>query len=104
MKHLRKFEEIEYRDMLAAQTKARQDFEKAEEEGIEQRRKKTSGKYLPELEVDARKRLSTSKEEDERRVIVQKVIDGLVADLNNNTGYQSFKEELLTFLGEFPKE
>ena len=46
MKHLRKFEEIEYRDMLAAQTKARQDFEKAEEEGIEQRRKKTSGKYL----------------------------------------------------------
>ena len=104
MKHLRKFEEIEYRDMLAAQTKARQDFEKAEEEGIEQRRKEASDKYSQELEGDTKKRRLSSQEEDERRDIVQKVIDGLVADLNNNTGYQSFKEELLTFLGEFPKE
>jgi len=104
MKHLRKFEELEYKDMLASQTKARQDFEKAEDEKIEQRRKEASGKYLPELEGDTKKRQLSSQEENERRDIVQKVIDGLVADLNNNPGYQSFKEELLAFLGEFPKE
>jgi len=104
MKHLRKFEELEYKDMLAAQTKARQDFEKAEEERIEQKRKETQGKYLPELEAETKKRITTDKTEDERREIVQKVIDGLVKDLNNNPGYQSFKEELLAFLNEFPKE
>lgn len=104
MKHLQKFEELEYQDKLAAETKLRQDFEKAEEERIEQKRKEISGKYLPELEADAKKRQLSSKEEDERREIVQRVIDGLVADLNNNPGYQSFKEELLAFLDEFPKE
>lgn len=104
MRHLRKFEELEYKDMLVSQNKARQDFEKAEDEKIEQRRKETSGKYLQELEGDTKKRKLSSQEEDERRDIVQKVIDGLVADLNNNPGYQSFKEELLAFLGEFPKE
>ena len=104
MKHLRKFEELEYKDMLAAQTTARQDFEKAEEERIEQKRKETSGKYLPELQAQSDKRISSDKIELERREIVQKVIDGLVKDLNNDPGYQSFKEELLAFLGEFPKE
>mgnify|MGYP003334618531 CR=1 FL=1 len=104
MKHLRKFEELEYKDMLAAQTKARQDFEKSEQEKIEQRRKETQGKYLPELEAETKKRVSSDKAEEERREIVQKVIDGLVKDLNNHAGYQSFKEELLAFLNEFPKE
>jgi len=104
MKHLRKFEELEYRDMLAAQTKARQDFEKSEEERIEKKRKEISGKYLGELEAESKKRKIESSIESERREIVQKVIDGLVADLNNNPGYQSFKEELLAFLSEFPKE
>ena len=104
MKHLRKFEELEYKDMLAAQTKARQDFEKSEEERIEQKRKEMSGKFLPEIESDIKKRKLSTQEGNERREIVQKVIDGLVADLNNNPGYQSFKEELLAFLGEFPKE
>jgi hypothetical protein len=90
--------------MLAAQTKARQDFEKSEEERIEQKRKELSGKYLPEIETDMKKRRIGSSVEGERREIVQKVIDGLVADLNNDPGYQSFKEELLAFLSEFPKE
>jgi hypothetical protein len=103
MKHLQKFEDLDYKSKLAAETKLRQDFEKSEDEKIEQRRKETSDKYLSELEANNKKRQS-SQEEDERRDIVQKVIDGLVADLNNNPGYQSFKEELLTFLGEFPKE
>jgi hypothetical protein len=104
MKHLQKFEDLDYKSKLAAETKLRQDFEKSEDEKIEQRRKETSGRYLPELEAGSKKRQLSSQEEDERKEIVQKVIDGLVADLNNNPGYQSFKEELLTFLGEFPKE
>jgi len=104
MKHLRKFEELEYKDVLAAQANARQDFEKAEDERIEQRRKETSGKYLPELQAQTDKRISSSKTELERKEIVQKVVDGLLKDLNSDPGYQSFKEELLIFLGEFPKE
>ena len=71
MKHLRKFEDADYMDMLASQKKSRENLEN--------------------IEI-------------ERKEIVQKVIDGLIADLNNNPGYQSFKEELLAFLDEFPKE
>lgn len=104
MKHLRKFEELEYKDILASQTKSRQDFEKVEDDKIEKRKKENSDKYSSELESDAKERILTSKEENERKDIIQKVVDGLVADLNNNPGYQSFKEELLSFLGEFPKE
>jgi len=104
MKHLQKFEELEYKDKLAAETKLRQDYERDEEERIEQKRKEISGKYLPKVEDDVRKSQLSSNIEFERKEIVQKVIDGLVADLNNNPGFQSFKEELLAFLGEFPKE
>lgn len=98
MKHLRKFEDADYMDMLASQKKSREDFEKSEEERIEQLRKQTTRKILK----DDNPRISDV--EIERKEIVQKVIDGLTADLNNNPGYQSFKEELLAFLDEFPKE
>lgn len=41
---------------------------------------------------------------NERREIVQRIIDGLVKDQNNHPGYKSFKEELEDFLNSFPKE
>jgi uncharacterized protein with gpF-like domain len=102
MRHLRKFEDIDYKDKLASEMKARQEFEKSEEERIEKLRKDNSNKYRSEFESS--KKRHSSDVEMERTRIVQKVIDGLVADLNNNPGYQSFKEELLSFLDEFPKE
>jgi Glu-tRNA(Gln) amidotransferase subunit E-like FAD-binding protein len=102
MKHLRKFEELEYKDMLAAQTTARQDFEKAEEERIEQKRKETSGKYLPELQAQSDKRISSDKIELERREIVQKVID------SNPSVVATFKggkeNAIMSLVGQIMKE
>lgn len=103
MKHLRKFEDLDYKDMLVAQSKSKQEYEKSQEEEIEKRRRE-GGKYLPELQEETKKRKSSELEEEERNEIIQKVIDGLTADMRNNPGYQSFKEELLAFLDEFPKE
>jgi hypothetical protein len=97
MKHLRKFEDADYMDMLASQKKNREDFEKSEEERIEQLRKQNR-----KILKDGNPRISDV--EIERKEIIQKVVDGLLADLSNNPGYQSFKEELLSFLDEFPKE
>jgi hypothetical protein len=104
MKHLRKFEDLDYKDKLAAETKLRQDFEKSEEEETERKRGELGGKFLPEIQKDSQKRKSSELEEEERGVIIQRVIDGLKFDMRNNPGYQSFKEELLAFLDEFPKE
>lgn len=98
MKHLKKFEDADYMDMLASQKRSREDFDKSEEERIEQLRKQNVRKSLK----DENPRISDV--EIERKEIIQKVIDGLTSDLNNNPGYQSFKEELLAFLDEFPKE
>jgi hypothetical protein len=102
MKQIKKFEDFDFKDKLAAEMKARQEFEKEESERIEKNRKDMSDKYRSEFETSSKKRHSSV--EMERTRIVQKVIDGLVADLNNTPGYQSFKEELLSFLDEFPKE
>lgn len=104
MKHLRKFEDADYRDKLASEYKARQDFEKAEEERMEQRRKELADKYADEMAEEKRKRTSQGDPVTERREIVHKVTDFLVKQLNNEPGYESFKEELLAFLNEFPKE
>jgi len=103
MKHLRKFENSDYREMQAAQFRARQDFEKAEDERIEKKRKELSDKYNIEKREEEIKRKSVDPER-ERREIVHRVTDLLVKDLNKKVGYESFKEELLSFLDEFPKE
>ncbi len=104
MKHLRKFEELDYKAKLAAETKIRQDYERSEEERVSKKRSETEGKYLSQLKDEKVARESDDKSTSDRKAIIQKVIDGIVKDQNNDPGYQTFKEELLIFLSEFPKE
>lgn len=109
MKHLKTFEDLDYRGQIEAENKFRRSREELRDNQIEQRRKETTGKYLPELMADKKKR---DEEFDKtgpgaiynRKVIVDKVVTGLMNDLNKVPGYQSFREELLAFLDEFPKE
>ena len=103
MKHLRKWNE-DYLSKLKGEKQLSKDFERGDEERIASARSEHSGKHLPKLKSDKENREGTSSKETEKKEIVQKVIDGLTAQLNNKPGYASFKQELLTFLGEFPKE
>jgi len=95
---------MDYLDSLKADKKNKADYEESKEKQIEDLRKKTTGKHLPKLVSDKIERESSDLMVGDRKQIVDRVIDGLVKDGNNNPGYQSFKEELLAFLDEFPKE
>lgn len=104
MKHIRKFEDLTYLDTLKGEKELRDKFSKSEEDRIDRTRSEVTGKHLDKLANDSKRDRTISKEEEERKEIVQRVIDGLTGDLNKNPGYMSFKEELLAFLDEFPKE
>ena len=55
MKHIRKFEELDYRELLAQQSKLRQEMEKSRQEEIEKNRKELSGKRLSEISAEVEK-------------------------------------------------
>lgn len=109
MNHLKKYEELDYRGQIEAENNLRRTIEDENTKNIEKKREEMNGKYLPQLLDDKKKR------DDEfnttgpgavysRKMIIDKVVDGLMKDLNKAPGYQSFREELLDFLNEFPKE
>lgn len=103
MKHLQKFEEVSHLDRLKKEKELRDSFEDETFRQKEEESRKRSGKFLPNLQDEAR-RPKAIDIELERKEILQMVTDGLLADLNMDPGYRSFKEELLDFLKEFPKE
>lgn len=93
MKHIRKFEDVDFLSKLKSDKKNREDFELE----IDKRNTEKLNKSVrPERKEDI--------VEKERKEIVQRVIDGLLRDLKNDSGFRSFKEELVMFLDEFPKE
>lgn len=103
MKYIQKFENNDYLSQLAKEKKLREDFLKSKDDEIENLRKNNSGNYLPELIKDKKVREGSNTIKD-RKEIVNKVLDFLVNDLNKKPGFESFKEELISFLNEFPKE
>jgi len=104
MKHLKKFEDLSHLDLLAQENELRKNREDLHRQGLETASKSKQGQHLPKLASDKIAREVSNAKVEDRKQIVDRVIDGLVKDGNNNPGYQSFKEELLAFLDEFPKE
>jgi hypothetical protein len=104
MKHIKKFENLDFKSKLEIEKKIKDEFEKASQERTEEIRSNLSGKHLPKIQIENEEKDKQFFVTKERREITQRVIDGLVNDLNNKPGWLSFKEELLAFLDEFPKE
>jgi len=104
MKHLKKFEDLSHLDLIAQENEIRNKREELHRQELETASKSKQGQYLSKLAADKNTREIGNAMVDDRKKIVDRVIDGLVKDGNNNPGYQSFKEELLAFLDEFPKE
>jgi hypothetical protein len=104
MKHIKRFESLDFKSKLEMEKKLKDKFEKDSDFRKEDLRKELSGKHLPNIQKENDERDKEFFYVKERREITQRVIDGLVNDLNNKPGWLSFKEELLSFLDEFPKE
>jgi hypothetical protein len=99
MKHLSKFnEELDYKRQLELQKKAREEFEKARLEEIENRRKQTSGKYLSELEEKSMKQKQLDEQVEERKVLADRTIQGI---LSSQHGKTDFKDRLIELLNDY---
>lgn len=102
MNYLRKFEDLDHLGYLKAEQELRKKADAFQDKETDRKRMELTGKHLDKLRADS----AESKKDylKERQEIVQNVIDGLTANLNNHPGYQSFRDELLDFLKGFPKE
>ena len=92
MKHIKSYnEELDYLDSLRLQTKAREDFERRKgEEGH-------SGNHLSKLETDRRIKITTDQIIEERRILADRVIQGILA---SERGKSNFKNKLIELLEE----
>lgn len=105
MKHIKKFEDVSYRDSINAEIEARKQREKAEEERIAKMRAQSEeGKYLSKLQADAKQRQASFDTDYSNRFLLSKVRDFIQNDERGVSGFESFKEELEEFLKGFPNE
>lgn len=104
MKHLRKFEDLDYKELLAQQSKLKQDLEKAKQEEIERMRQEIAGKRLSQLADESQKQ---KKKEDifkERQDLTHLLVQSLIYSEMNKPGFEDFKENFKKFLQDYPLE
>ena len=104
MKHLKKFEDKSHLDFISQENEIRRHREDLHRNKLEDASKEKQGKYLPKLASEKSERENINSMVEDRKQIVDRVIEGLRKDSINHPGYQSFKDELLSLLSEFPKE
>lgn len=104
MKHLKKFEDIDYKELLAQQAKLRQELDKSKQEEVERLRKEMGGKRLSELSAEAEKSKHKSEALRDRQELTHLVIQSLIYSEMNKNGFENFKNDLKEFLNNYPLE
>lgn len=99
MKHLKKFEDLDYLTMLKNQKQLQDQMSAARESEIE--RSRQSG-YLSKLTSDAQKSSQFEKTVEERRELTHLVVQSLIYSEQNREGFDSFKEDLKNLLNSYP--
>lgn len=102
MKHLIKFEELDYKELLAQQSRLKSELEKSREADIEKRRREISGQTLSKLADESEKSKNFEKNLAERQNLTHIVIQSLIFSEQNKPGFENFKKELSLFLEEYP--
>jgi hypothetical protein len=102
MKHLKKFEDLDYKELLAQQSKLRDELEKSRLEEIEKRRQELSGKHLSKISSDVEKRSQMDKVLAERQELTHLVIQSLIFSEQNKDGFDNFKNDLRELLDKYP--
>ena len=102
MKHLKKFEDLDYRELLAQQAKLRDELEKSRLEEVERRRQELSGKHLSKISADTEKRSQMDKILAERQELTHLFIQSLIFSEQNKEGFDNFKNELQELLNKYP--
>jgi len=101
MKHLKKFEDLEYKDLLAQQSKLRDEMEKSRLEEEKRRRSELSGNHLSKLSSDIEKNKQLNKNQEERQELTHLVVQSLIYSEQNKDGFDNFKNDLKQLLNNY---
>lgn len=104
MKHLMKFEDLEYKDILAKEMQLRKEMEKSRQDEIERIRQSSSGQRLKQLEIESDTQKSREKTLEERQELTHVVVQSLIYSELNKPGFENFREELKQLLNKYPTE
>jgi len=99
MRHLKKFEDLDYLTMLKNQKELEDKMSLAKQSEIERNRQ--SG-YLSKLTSDTQKSSQFEKTVEERRELTHLVVQSLIYSEQNRDGFDSFKEDLKNLLNSYP--
>jgi CHAD domain-containing protein len=99
MKHLKKFEDLDYLTMLKNQKELQNQMAAARESEIE--RSRQSG-YLSKLASDSQRYLQIDKTIEERKEITHLVVQALIFSEKNKEGFDNFKNDLKNLLNNYP--
>jgi len=102
MRHLKKFEDLDYKDILAQQAKFREEIEKSRLEEIERRRQELSGKHLSKLSSESERKSKMETMIQERQELTHLVIQALIYSEQNKDGFDNFKNDLKELLDKYP--
>jgi hypothetical protein len=102
MNHLKKFEDLDYRELLAQQAELRDKMEKSRLEEIERRRQELSGKHLSKLSSDTERKTQMDKYLEDRQELTHLVVQSLIFSEQSKEGFDNFKNDLKELLEKYP--
>ena len=102
MKHLKKFEDLDYRELLAQQAELRDKMEKSRLEEIERSRQELSGKHLSKLSSDTERKTQMDKYLEDRQELTHLVVQSLIFSEQSKEGFDNFKNDLKELLEKYP--
>lgn len=104
MNHLKRFEDLDYKELLAQQSKLKQELEKSRQEEIERRRQDLAGKRLSQLAHESEKERKKEDIFKERQDLTHQLVQSLIYCELNKPGFEGFKEKFKNFLKNYPLE
>lgn len=99
MRHLKKFEEMDYLTMLKNQKELEDKMSAARQSEIERNRQ---SEYLSKLASDSQRSKQIDKMVEERKDLTHFVVQSLIYSEQNRDGFDNFKEDLKNLLNSYP--
>lgn len=101
MKHLKKFEALDYLTALKRQRELDQELDKSRMQEIENKRKEMSGQHLSKLSSEAERQSAMDKNLEERKELAHLVLQSILYSEQKKDGFDNFKDDLKDLLNKY---
>jgi hypothetical protein len=102
MKHLKKFEELDYLTILKKQRELEEELDKSRTQEIENRRKEISVQHSSKLSSETEKQSEMYRNLEERKELTHLIIQSLIFSEQSKEGFDNFKNDLKNLLNKYP--